>query len=228
VIRKLGIVAACIVAVIGGGVAWCSLTYPRYSYRYRMTVEVDVDGTLRTGSSVIQVTAQKQPVWIWGVVPVLYGVKGEAVFVDLGKGRNVVGLLASGPTGQNVDYPAGVVPTLFGFGYTDADLRKYSTLRGTRDLPPRLLPTFITFTDLDDPKTARVVRPDQFGQVFGPGVRFKRAWIETTNDPATRDIDQKLAWWGRSGRPAAQAYRAWLAGQTAGPAIEPETLFKRN
>jgi hypothetical protein len=120
------------------------------------------------------------------------------------------------------------------------DWTEESSLRGKGDLPPDYIPTLVTFTDLNDPKTARVVQPEKFEQEFGPGVRFKRAWLETvsrgiwplnlldiTGEPITWEIEQKLPWWNRPGRPAVEAWRAWLAGQTTGSAIGPETLFQR-
>lgn len=60
----------------------------------------------------------------------------------------------------------------------------------------KALPTLVTFTDLNDPMSVRVVDPDGFEQAFGPGVRFKRAFIEMTNDQVTRGIEKKLPWWG--------------------------------
>ena len=37
-----------------------------------------------------------------------------------------------------------------------------------------------------------MVHPDQFEQVFGPDVHFKRTWIEMTTDPVTRGIEKKM------------------------------------
>ena len=80
--RTFGIIVLCVVLVIGGGVAWCKLAYPTYTYRYRMTVEVMVDGAIRSGSSVIEVQIHTQPNLLANptIVP---KVRGEAVLVDL-------------------------------------------------------------------------------------------------------------------------------------------------
>jgi hypothetical protein len=190
--RVLAIIALCIALLIGSGLAWCKFAYPSYTYRYRMTVEVDVGGVVHTGSNVIEVTAQKQPAFVWGVTPVLSTVKGDAVFVDLGEGRNVIALLASGPNGNDVDYPGRLINLVYGLSYEDRDLPKFPVLKGSRDLPPQLLPTFVTFADLNDPKTARVVSPDEFNRVFGIDVHLKRAWIEMTTDPVTKGIEKKM------------------------------------
>jgi hypothetical protein len=55
--NRLGIIALAIVGVF----ALYKLSYPTYSCRYRMTVNVKVDGQMRSGSSVIEFQISKQP-----------------------------------------------------------------------------------------------------------------------------------------------------------------------
>jgi hypothetical protein len=159
-----------------------------------MTVEVIVDGVVHSASSVIEVEIQTQSTFLQtpSFIP---HVRGEAVFVDLGGGRNVIALLVSGPDGRNVSYPSEIVPRLFHVFYNDRDLPKLASLRGRRKIPESDLPTFVTFADLGDPKTARVVKPAEFSQVFGSGVRFSQTWIEMTDEPVTYNIEGKMPWW---------------------------------
>lgn len=194
--RTTHIIALCVLLTIGGGVAWCKLAYPAYAYRYRMTVEVVVDGELRSGSSVIEIELQTQPKLVDNLT-IVPRVHGDAVFVDLGGGRNVVALLAGGPDGKFSSQPILLVPQLFSADYLrDRNvLPKLASLRGRRDIPERHLPTLVTFADLNDPSNARVVRPEEFEAVFGPGVRLKRVWIEMTDEPVTRGIEKKFPWW---------------------------------
>ncbi len=113
-------------------------------------------------------------------------------------------------------------------------------MTGRVTLDGDLVPTLITFADLKDPKTARVVTLDGFEAAFGAGYRFRSASIEMvpvgwwplnligiTGTPITRGIETRLVWWNNPGRPTAIAWRAWLAGETRGPSIEPEKLFRR-
>ena len=222
--RTLGIIVASaalfIALLIGGAIAWWKINYPTYTYRYRMTVEVEENGKLHTGSSVIEVRIATQP----HIGPALYVAhgRGEAVFVDLGKGRNVIALLA---TEEYVNYPANVVPTLFDLPFKD--WAKLPSLQGTRDVPDAYMPIFVTFMDLNDPKSARVVQPAEFPQVFGAGVQPPKVTIEVTSNPVTKGIEINCHGGTNRDRPAEVAYRAWLNGQTKGPSIEPETLFKR-
>jgi hypothetical protein len=50
----------------------------------------------------------------------------------------------------------------------------------------------VTISDVNNANSVRVVWPDEFEAVFGPGYRFKRAWIELTKDPVTRGIEKRL------------------------------------
>jgi hypothetical protein len=177
--------------LVGGAIAWWKISYPTYTYRYRMTVEVLADGAVRSGASVIEVRIAKQPQF-GNAPPQVSRVRGEAVFVDLGGGRNVIALLAAGPNAKNFDYPYNVIPTVFGLTFNDHDLAKLSGLRGSRQLPANFLPTLATFADLNDPKTGRVVRPEEFEQVFGHGVIFRRVFVEMTTDDVTAGIDKRI------------------------------------
>lgn len=198
--RTLGIIVLCVALLIGGAVVGYRLAYPIYTYRYRMTVEVEVNGRIESGSSVIEVRVEKQPQWPQSGFPIVVRVSGEAAFVDLGNGRNVVALLAA-DGGSYVDYPAYVVPAHAKLSYDDKDLPKFPRLTGHWQLNPTErrrtlgLPTLVTFTDLNDPKSARTLLPDDFAKVFGPDVTFKRISIEMTKDLVTEGIEKKYPWW---------------------------------
>jgi hypothetical protein len=68
--------------------------YPIFSYRYRLSISIDTPEGPKSGSSIIEVRI--------GFFPEIGGrdhikkVYGEAVYIDLGHGQNVVALLASG------------------------------------------------------------------------------------------------------------------------------------
>ena len=222
--RKLGMTVLVLACIIGGAIAWYKISYPTYTYRFRLAIAVDVGDETKTASSVIEVRTVTRPMSVI-FSPINIYVYGDAVFVDLGAKGNVIALLACGPDGTE-SCVGTLVPEEFGIAGVK-NFPQLETLRGSRELTGKFMPTLITFADLTDPKSARVVRPDQFEQVFGPDVHFKRMWIEMTTDPVTRGIEKNLPWWGRPGRPALEAYRAWREGKTVGPSVEPEVLFKR-
>jgi hypothetical protein len=214
--RPLAIVA---LALLGLWALFAS-SFPTYSHRYRMTVEVDTPQGVRTGSSVIEVVRRD-----YGWVPIRPGprhsfeVRGEAAFVDIGAGRNIIALMAHDAHAQDVDQMVSLVVEAYGHFKWDEDAwagRK--TMQGPVDLKPPLIPTLITFSDLTDPATAQVVYAtqivetrdergnlrrdprvvvDRFSEVLGADVRFRRAWIQTTNDPVSSGIEAKLGWLAR-------------------------------
>jgi hypothetical protein len=184
----LGLAAAACVAVAACG-------GPVYSYRYRLTVEVDTPEGLKSGSSVIETTVQDDSK-SWGPIEsrlVRPTTKGEAVFVDLGQDRNIIALLAMGANAMDDPDFARLVPSVFGLRGVES-LRTIPERKGQFTVPYNLVPTLVTFADLNDPKTARVVRPDELETVFGPGFRFRHALIEITKDTAVRQIEKKLPW----------------------------------
>jgi hypothetical protein len=183
-----------VIAAVTVGLLWYWLTAPHFQYRYRMTVAVDVGGEIHSGSSVIEARIYTQSGFP-GVVPFRNEATGEAVFVDLGRGRNVIALLASEPKALNVDYPVHLVPGLANLGYSDADLRKFAALKGLKarwDLSIEQMPTFVTLGDIADPKSARVVPANDFESALGAGVRLKSVEIELTTDAITHQIAKEM------------------------------------
>lgn len=183
--KWLGIAFAAIVA----GVILYRVIYPTHTYRYRMTVNVEVDGQMRSGSSVIEVKVNERPAII--INPVQISAKGEAAFVDLGGQRNLVALLASGDHAQDVNFPGYVVPRQFR-SELKRQLALLPSLRGRRELAGNDRPTFVTFSDPTNLATMRVVRPDHIELAFGSGVRWRGIAIEMTMDPVTRGLEARM------------------------------------
>jgi hypothetical protein len=198
----LVIIAAIIIAPLGFYFGY-KLLYPTYTYRYRLSVEVETPDGTRAGSSVIEVRYE--------IFPEINGrdhvsrVFGEAVFVDLGRGKNLIGLLAAGPSGEDVDYPGRIVFLAFDLDGNDKNTpKRLPLLRGKRDLDiyrsslydvtKRFLPTFVTFRDLTDFKSVKIAPPGLFDEVFGPDYKLRNVSIEMTDGPVTEQISRNLPW----------------------------------
>jgi hypothetical protein len=191
-LKALGILAV----IVFGLVVVYQLAYPTYAHRYRLTLEVETPEGLKTASGVIEPQLITQPTILTDRRS-HGGLMGDAVFVDLGNGKNVTALLASGPSASNVDAPLRLAIEAFEIpncGEAFCQWRAISRATGQRDLSVELVPTLVTFSDVNDPKSARVIEPGEFETVFEPGYRFKRAWIEMTDDPVTRRIREILPW----------------------------------
>jgi hypothetical protein len=202
-------VAAAIV-IVAAAVVWRSVESPTYVHRFRLTIEAQVDGEVRSGSGVIEVRITDYNVGMPGAKGIHTRVLGEAVFVDLGKGRNVLAALGTGPH-ASVEGIAELTRSAFmpiHPGLTDRDV---PNLAGRAPLTEQQVPTLVSFSDLSDPKTARVIAPGEFEQVFGNDVHFKRAFVEMVpaglwpfnrirgpavlaGEPVTRGLETKLHW----------------------------------
>ena len=93
------ILAVALIAVVAF-VVWYANAVLAPNYAFRLHVEVDTADGVKSGSSVIAVKAGVHTgAWM---LPEAQGfrasVRGEAVFVDLGRGRNLIAILAHGET----------------------------------------------------------------------------------------------------------------------------------
>jgi hypothetical protein len=178
--------------------------YPTYTYRYRLSVEVETPDGLRSGSSVIEVRYEMFPKIVTDRDHISR-VFGEAVFVDLGRGKNVVALLASGPRGEDVGYPGGVVFQAFELNGNDPNTPKLlPQLQGKRDLDiyhssyhdrtRRFLPTFVTFGDPKDFKSVKLAPHGLFDEIFGAAYKLHGVSIQMTRDAITKQIEKNLPW----------------------------------
>jgi len=150
--KWLAIVTSTIAALIILAVVMLyKIKYPTYAYRYRMTVTVDVGGEARSGSSVIEVRVSKQPRFLPEVLPLDQSMRGQAVFVGLPGGKNIVALLASGSTAENGGFPEQVVPDHFKLNlFDDRALARLPELRGHWELGIDSMPTLVTVADAND------------------------------------------------------------------------------
>jgi spore coat protein CotH len=194
VMRIFGIIVVGIALLIGGGVIFYWVSSPAFTYRYRMTVEVDVDGVARSASSVIQVVLQKQSSFPGPLPPFVSHVTGEAVYVDLGGKLNIIAILGGGPGPKpDVDYPYYIVPTLIRQPVgTIEDAKKLERLRGVYGVPVALWPMFISYSNPDDPKSAHTVKSQSV--IDGRVVVVKAVTIEMTADPIVWSIANRLPW----------------------------------
>jgi hypothetical protein len=174
------------------------------TYRFRLTLSVNTPEGIREASGVMEASYGITPVIGRGEVST-HRLKGEAVFLDLGQGRNLVMLLSHGPEGDYGDQMAWLPTTALlkkGWGMASAEaLAAGRKLEGSVVLIPALIPTITTFTDINDTATARIVyatgvgaeyrdpltmQPkrepyavvDAIGDTFGAGYSFRHVRLE--------------------------------------------------
>jgi len=113
-------------------------------------------------------------------------VKGEAVAVDLGERRGVVfALIEHGSYGE--------LYSAFGVEKASNTTENFNQLKtGVKvPLPKENWPVFVTFTDMNDPKSIKyvnsidVLSDDYIEQIIGKDVNVKNITVEITDEPMT-------------------------------------------
>ena len=99
-IFKVLVFGATIVGVIIAAVVLVGGSYlNRPHHKYRLTVEVETPDGLKTASNVMMVYKDRLSIGGIGGASTL---KGDAIFIDLGRDRNLIALLSHGSDGSNL------------------------------------------------------------------------------------------------------------------------------
>ncbi len=173
-------------------------TKSEYSWRYRITVEIETPEGIKIGSSVRDVTIHKQSYGWSNVNKEVYNsyqkeLDGEAVVVNLGERGVVFSLI------QFDDYQE--VPLAFG-------IKTYNEVSalpiGSKAQVTKNIPWFVTFKDINDPLSVTLVRGGAFNKetqshdpvrnfekYFGEGVRLKTISVEIVDLPVTWGLVDK-------------------------------------
>ena len=206
----------------------------RPGHKYRLTVEIETPEGRKAASSVLAVHPDRGYSRGGHTRTV-----GEAVFVDLGGGKNLVALLAHidgklDPEGVN--YLALRAYTVA--GGKRVSFNEMNRLTGVVPVKETLIPVLVSFADPANPGSARMVLPDDLSAVLGTGYRLAAITAEVVpngfwpldfggalGEPVTRGIAAKLPWLEGQGNPAATALRA--AGLPGVEAIDAREAFTR-
>ena len=198
-------------------VNWWFWQHPDYTGRFKLAVTVDANGKTYSGATVYHVTYVWDPKILPDQQAVQIRVTGEALFLDLGGGRNLVVTLTASGSGRpfkrvNISQTyqfedlwkssgarSAVALPHIAFQLHMASKQTGSDLAAARkkgkiELPIDRLPTTVTFTNLADPTSVKRVDPTNLAATFGPGYRITRATIEVTDEPLTTGIEKKLPW----------------------------------
>jgi hypothetical protein len=168
------------------------LHYPTYVVRYRLTVNAVVGEQSHSGSTVIEVRVKRQPQLVADMPPLRFSITGEATFVDLGDGRNLVAGLSPGPSrGSDA---VGVLSRAFNLPFAADNVFQLKNLRGERRLGPADWPAFVTFRNVSDPLSVEPVDSSALGSAFGVSARIESVTLAVTEAPVTHDLEQHLPW----------------------------------
>lgn len=197
--KFFGMSVAVIVLIIGAITAYAFIT--DNDFRYKITVTVETPEGVKTGSSVREVSVGLPLIDLpEGTANV--DITGEAIVVDLGERGVLYGLIrAESDRDVYKAFPIDSPPL------TSEGLKYYTSLPvgKSAELPRENWPTFVTFTDPDDPKSVTLVRGYKFNpetqkhvpvrrveEIFGDGVTIKDITITITDAPVTERVDEYL------------------------------------
>jgi hypothetical protein len=209
----------------------------RPGHKYRLTVEVETPEGVKSGSGILAVTPDRG-----------YSrgghtrTSGDAIFLDLGGGRNLMALLAH--LDKSVDLDAINYVALRAYaaaGGRRVNFNDMNRVTGVVPVKDALIPLLVTFGDPANPGTARSVPPDDFEAVLGKGYRLRGVTAEgvpngfwpidfggSLGDPVTRGIAARLPWLNRPDGSAAAATALRAAGWPGIEALDAKEAFTRN
>ncbi len=189
--KKLWILSLIIGLVIGLVLLLSGGEEGKWSWRQKLTIEVETPTGVAVGHSV---TAAKMfltaPIAIIGF-PGGAGsaVRGEAVVVEVARGKYLFVLLE------------GVVG-IGSYLIDDSGMTKMSTIgpllekaNWKRVIPPKHYPMLVTFTNINDPKSAKKVDPTDLAATFGAGFKLKSMTLTITDEPVTTGRVEKVLRW---------------------------------
>jgi hypothetical protein len=205
----------------------------RPNHKYRLTVEVETPEGVKSASGVMAVHPDRS--YSRGGKTTT---RGDAVFVDLGGGKNLVALLAHLDKSLELDEVNYVALRAYKAAGQNVSFNQMSRMTGVVPVTGEVIPVLVSFADPADPATARLVPSDDIEGALGKGIRLRGISAEVVpngvwpldfggplGDPVTRGIEAKLPWLNGTDDAAARAIRA--AGLPAGEAIDFKDAFTR-
>lgn len=209
----------------------------RPNHKYRLTVEVETPQGVRSASGIMAVHPDRS--YSRGGKTTT---KGDAVFVDLGGGKNLVALLAHLDKTLELDEINYVALRAYKAAGRNVSFNQMSQMTGMVPVTGEVIPVLVSFSDPADPATARLVPPDDIEGALGKGIRLRGVSAEVVpngvwpldfggplGDPVTRGIATRLPWLNgtddAAGKEAGKALQA--AGLRSAEAIDSKDAFTR-
>jgi hypothetical protein len=207
----------------------------RPAHKYRLTVEVETPEGRKSASGVMAVHPDRSYTRR-GQTRTL----GDAVFLDLGQGKNLVALLAHVDNNKLVldDMNYVALRAYAAAAGKRVPFSEMSRMTGVVPVKDELIPVLMAFADPATPGSAKLVPPGDAEAVLGRGYRLQGISTEVVpngywpldfggalGEPVTRGIQAKLPWLSGAGDSAVTALRA--AGLPGIDGIDAREAFTR-
>jgi hypothetical protein len=192
-LRSLFLIAVLVFAVLP--LAGCSDNGTKWRQNLRVTVETP------QGEVVGEAVSEQFAKELAGIDQLGGGagvggsvLKGEAAVADLGGGRYLFALIDSEDWYLTYHTLSKELSREGKKNYATA-AREYPNIKGPRPVPPNMYPTLVTFTDLANPKSIKLVDPDNLAAAFGSGYRLRSITLEITDEKVTEGRVKELLGW---------------------------------
>lgn len=151
--------------------------HSQFEHRFRIRLVVATPEGTKEASSVWSVTCREAPGPLGGCKKL----NGQAVFVELGHGKNLAALMALGPLGDTLNND--LAYSVFGNEGVPNGSSWFSyapSWRGARALNGSKMLTLVSIGDVSDPNSVRVLQSSNFDfkAAFGDGYAFQGLTLE--------------------------------------------------
>jgi hypothetical protein len=163
------------------------------SWHQKLIVTVNTPNGEVAGSSVSKVGISfAEDTWLAPVYAYSAGQTGEAVVVEVAPGKFLFALLN--------DRQRLLAFRVFFDDNAEASPNKKQAIeiqnsRKSADLQANQYPTLVTFTDINNPRTVKIVDPMRLSEAFGAGYSLKSITLEITDEAVTEGQVIKIARW---------------------------------
>lgn len=190
-----------IIVIIGLPVAWLGSafvyeTWHTYFFRYRLTIEVEVDGKVYVGSGVRQASFARKATWIPQSRGASRNARGEAIVIDLERHGKLFALM-KGITfrGDAESIVLNAFPAATGVVILSSENMRRFTKAGLRsELTLSQYPMFVRFRDLNNPLSIELFDVAKSWALSTGEPKIRRVTIETTRDTVTSGLSKTLVW----------------------------------
>lgn len=175
----------------------CAEMFPE-RYRVELIVEVDTPLGLRSGSSVYEVWASNKTAFLPDEAKRDWGVRGEAVAVDLPNGLTLFALLKTNAMhGDMIGLSMTALDPAFRNDVVETAKRIASGagVRRQAEVAPEDYPMLVTFRVPADPGSVQEVTTASFSSIFGEGYALRNIEVKITDAAVTMGIQQRFPWW---------------------------------
>lgn len=200
----------CLIALIGVPllvIGAYKLIYPSYGWRQKTEIVVQTPTGLKSSSSSVNVKWTKGPKLLPNILAFQNTIEGEATVVDLGNGRYIFALLKDAPRLGLRVFGSDPLPDV-----TDAlgpSIKKTYQAKGTqKPILPKHYPMLVTFTDINNPASVKLVDPNDLDASFGCSVDGS----STSNKPTNSSMpwrDAGLTWHAYQKQKAEKQFEAY-------------------